>query len=81
MKNVIVKEKPSGSQDKELIIVAGTKVSKKATDRNLIKRRIRSIFRELTKKGNKEYTVIVRSNALNLDFKQLKQEIKKQINN
>lgn len=81
MKNVTVKENEPGTQDKELIIVAGRKVSNKAVDRNLIKRRIRSIFRELTNKLDKEYTVIVRSGAMNLDFQQLKQEIKEQINN
>lgn len=81
MPKIVVKEKPKGSQNKPLVVVVGKKVSKKATKRNLIKRRVRSIMREFIKRQKKDYTVIVGSGAKNLDFKEMKKEIENQLLN
>lgn len=80
MARIIVKEKNKKKDNKSLIVVAGVKFSKKATDRNKIKRQIRSIFKELTNNNNKQYTIIVTPAARNMSFSELKEEIKKQIN-
>jgi ribonuclease P protein component len=60
-------------------VVVSTKVSKKATQRNTLKRQIKEILRlNLDKiKPGYDITISVNSKALNLDFDQLNQGLKK----
>jgi len=44
----------------------------KAVDRNLIKRRLREITRQAGIKGNKDFLIIVKPCARNLDFAEIK---------
>ncbi|KXB08623.1 hypothetical protein AKJ56_00740 [candidate division MSBL1 archaeon SCGC-AAA382N08] len=62
------------------VIVVSSKVSKKAVERNTIKRRVREIIKDKTSRlrGCK---IIVSPAVLNLSYNQLEQEIKKEINN
>ena len=57
--------------------VISTKVSKKAPDRNLLKRRMREIIRGgvETIDGGHDFVFIARKSALNLTFLELKSEI------
>ena len=57
--------------------VISTKVSKKATDRNLLKRRMREIIRggAETIGGGHDFVFIARKSVLNLSFSELKSEI------
>ena len=76
-KSVNVK-KIRGKKDKSVIIVS-TKVSKKATERNKIKRRIREIIRDRSQKTGQNYKIYVNPSAKNLSYQELEKEIKKQI--
>jgi len=58
--------------------IVSKKISKKAVVRNKIKRRVRSIARELLKKGG--YAVVVKKNISNSNFQDLKYEFKKLVN-
>ncbi|MFB6212794.1 MAG: ribonuclease P protein component [Candidatus Magasanikbacteria bacterium] len=79
MNSLFVKKKPKGSQDKSPLIIVSKDVSKKATKRNLIKRRIRGVFRDFIESDNYDYTVIVNPEAENFSFWELKNEIEQQI--
>lgn len=70
-----IKTNPSGFQKKPLIVVVGKAVTKKAVDRNLVKRRISSIARPLLKKAPLEATIIARAGAAKASFSELKDEI------
>lgn len=69
---VIIKKNPSGFQKKPLLITVGKTVAKKATERNLVKRRIRAIVRmtKLLDKG--DMTIIARPAAAKASFAELK---------
>lgn len=58
-------------------ILVSTKVSKKAYQRNKIKRRIREIFKEIIKdvKTNQDIVVIVLPQAIEKDFNDLRADI------
>ncbi|MDP3724969.1 MAG: ribonuclease P protein component [Nanoarchaeota archaeon] len=64
---------------RRLTVVVGTKVSKKATERNKIRRRVRAIMRDKKKDEGKEYVVIAHPGAKTLSFQELKNEIEKQL--
>lgn len=57
--------------------IVSKKISKKAVVRNKIKRRVRSIAKELLKKGG--YAVVVKNDISNNNFQDLKDEFKKLI--
>jgi len=78
MKPVIVKSIPLRDKKSSLIIVVSTKVSKKSTERNKLKRRIKSIIQHRTE-GNKAYKIITRPEAIKLNFQELKEEVEKQL--
>ena len=56
-----------------VVVIVGKKVLKKVVDRNLLKRRLREIFRDSPIKG----VVYTKKGAGNLDYNQLKEESKK----
>ncbi len=62
------------------MVVVGRVVSKKATTRNLIKRRIRAAFRETLKQAKGHYLAIAQPEITKLSFVELKNELEKQIN-
>ncbi len=70
--------KKNQSQKQPLIIVVSSKVSKKATVRNLIKRRLRSILKPYIDQGLR-LKIIVLPPAAGLDFLTLKKEIERLI--
>ena len=78
MPAVIIK-KEKGRAAKRLVIVIGKKVSPKATERNRLKRRIRAILTEHCKKTKDAYKVIVKPEAKNLSFEELKREVEIQL--
>ena len=78
MKSVIVKSVPLRNKKSPLIIVVSAKVSKKATERNKLKRRIRNIMRYYLT-GDRAYKIITRPEAMKLNFQELKEEMEKQI--
>lgn len=78
---VVIKKKPSGSQKKPLFIVIKKTEYKKATERNLIKRRIRSVMNPFTKKQKRnDYCVIVKPGVNVVSFQELKNEMLRQLN-
>ena len=58
--------------------IVSKKISKKAVIRNKIKRRVRSIAKELLKKGG--YAVVVKNDISNTNFQDLKDELKRLTN-
>lgn len=78
---VVIKKFPKGFQKKPLLVVVGTSVSKKATERNLVKRRIRAIMRKILKESPKEFTVIAKKGAASISYGDLEEEILKIIKN
>lgn len=69
-----IKKKTRGFQKKPLIIIVNKKVSKRAVDRNLLKRRVKAIMRRFLESGG-DYTIIIKPEALSLSFTELKEEI------
>ena len=56
----------------DLRIVVGTKLSKKATVRNQLKRRVREIWRQLAIPPNVRITLYAKQPALSIKFAELK---------
>ena len=56
-------------------VVVGSRVSKKAVERNLIKRRIRAILREISTAPPGRITIISKSESVKAKFTELKKEI------
>lgn len=72
-----IKTLSQNSIKKGLIIDVGSRVLKKATERNLIKRRIKSIMIPVIKETGKVYKIIITSpKVLELSFEGLEREIK-----
>lgn len=68
----------SPSDKPKLIISVSKKVAKKAVTRNLVKRRIRAVFRDIKPKAG-TYLVIARAGAEVVKGEVLKEELKKLI--
>jgi len=81
MKALVIKTHRHGTQKKPLMVTVGLKVSKKATERNLIKRRIRAIITPIAQETGKEYTIIAKPEAKEATFGELTKEIEKKISN
>jgi ribonuclease P protein component len=75
-KTVIIKNNSNNLNNN--IIVVSKKYSKKAVERNKMKRKIREILNSISK--NKKYKIIVNSSAKFLSYEELKKEIIKSIN-
>lgn len=78
-KFLILKKKPNTLNNSRLGVVVGLKVSKKATERNKIKRRINEIIRrslKKIKKGN-DVVLIVLSSVKGKNFQQIKKTVMK----
>lgn len=80
MATVFVKMRPRGFQKKPLIVSVSAKIIKKATERNLLKRRIRAIMRPVIKQTKTDYMIIVRKEVMGTVFSELEREITAQIN-
>lgn len=74
-RNIIIKNQKGLEKD---IIVVSKKYSRKAVERNKVKRRVREILRELN--TDKRYKIILKPSAKNLSYQELKEEINKTIN-
>ncbi|MEK7464352.1 MAG: ribonuclease P protein component [Patescibacteria group bacterium] len=79
MRSAILKTRRAGSQTNTLIVVVGTSVSKKATERNLLKRRVRIIMKPYLVANRHDFTIILTKEALKRTFNDLKKEIIEQI--
>ena len=66
----------SPSSELKLIISVSKKVSKKAVVRNLIKRRVRAVFKDMKPKPG-TYLIIARAGAEIVKGKELEQELSK----
>ncbi len=74
---VSVKKIVNGAPRKSVIVVS-KKVAPKASDRNLMRRRIRSIIRPL--EGEKSrFFIVAKAGASGLSFKELQEEVESQI--
>ncbi len=60
------------------VIVVSKKVAPKASDRNFVRRRIRSIVRPLERKGSR-FFVVAKPGVFGLSFKELQKEVESQI--
>lgn len=80
---VIKKRATSGPQKEQIVVLVGKNVSKKATQRNLLKRRIKAIMRSIIKGAGKdnEFLIVVKPEARQLTFKELKEEIENKTQN
>ncbi len=75
--NISIK-KNQASGGKKSVIVVSKKVAERAVDRNLIKRRIKSALEPFSR-GSASFFVIAKRGVLDLSFKELKEEIKSEI--
>mgnify|MGYP001569757848 CR=1 FL=1 len=67
------------TQKKPVIVIVGSTVAKKATDRNLIRRRVRAIITPIAKARKKSFVAIAKPEAKKASFYDLKSEIDKQL--
>jgi ribonuclease P protein component len=79
--NLIIKTRPAGRRKEPVTVVVSKSVFKKAVERNLFKRRARSILTPLSKKLKADFWVIAKPSAAILSFSELKAEIMDQISN
>jgi len=73
----VVKQGPRGS--KGFTLVLGKAVAKRATERNLLKRRIRAVLRPIVGDARSGFVIIVRPGANHLTFEQIKEELTRAI--
>jgi len=68
---------PNLEKSSRISVIVSNKISKKATARNLIKRRVREIIRKILPKLKQNYDIIITvlSPASSLDFHQLESEV------
>lgn len=75
-----IKTYPPKTQRKPVMIVVGTRISKKASERNLIKRRIKAIIYPIIKKRLKsDYIITANPEIKNANFEEIKGELEKKI--
>ena len=75
----VVKLPQGNNISKKIRVIVSTKVSKKATERNKIKRQLREIWHSLKINQFPSPHVYVKKAALSMSFSQLKDEFKKTI--
>jgi ribonuclease P protein component len=73
--------KKNQSPQSRFAVVVGTKVSKKAVDRNRIKRRVRGVLEKNIEslKGGYDVVLIARPQALTMDAKELRAVVEKML--
>lgn len=76
---IVVKKNKRGSQKKPLMVTIGAGVDKKATKRNLFKRRVRAIMRHHIGAGKNDFHIIARSGATKLSFQELREKIENKL--
>lgn len=74
---VSVKKNSNGGSRKSVIVVS-KKVAPKASDRNLMRRRIRSVIHPFEGKGSR-FFVVAKPGVFGLSFKELQKEVESQI--
>ena len=74
-----MKKTRSGFQKKPLFVVVGKNVSKKAAERNIVKRRIKAILQKSKNKNGGDMTVIAQKAAAKASFKELENSIKEKV--
>lgn len=80
MPSVVIKIKKRSDQRTQLVIVVGKNTARKATERNLLKRRIRAIMQPYVHKRQGDgFIVVARPGSAALSFRELKQKIEKQL--
>ncbi len=77
--NLILKTRPRKRNGRPVVIIVGKSVLKGAVDRNLLKRRIRSLLLPISKKMKTDFLVTVKPLAAKMSFADLKEEISNQI--
>ena len=75
----MVKTSLAGKKTKSVTVVVGKNTLKKATGRNLMKRRVRSILLPISKKIKLNFRVIARPAAAQLTFAEIKKDILNQL--
>lgn len=69
-----------GSFKKPITIIIGRRITKKAVQRNLLKRRIKAIFNSVFLKNNHyDYLIKIKPGAIKASFVDLKNEIKEKL--
>lgn len=77
MSSFVVKKDPKNSEGFKIIL--GKSVARKATERNLLKRRIRAVLRSAISAAEHGFVIIVRPGAKSLTFRQVKEELTRAI--
>tara|TARA_B100000745_G_scaffold104528_3_gene66774 strand:- start:1980 stop:2303 length:324 start_codon:yes stop_codon:yes gene_type:complete len=68
----------NGDTSTKFLIVAPTRAIKKATQRNLVRRRVRHIIKKLEPKWKKgTYSLYLKKNSERVSFKELEEDVKK----
>lgn len=75
MSAVFVRIRRRGFQKKPLIILVSSKIFKKATERNRLKRRVKAIMRPHMKGEKQNYKIVLTGEAAKISFAELKKEI------
>ena len=75
---LFIKPAPN-AQKKPVIVIVGSSVAKKATDRNLIRRRVRAIITPIAKAQKKSFVAIAKPEVKKALFRDLKLEIEKKL--
>ena len=70
---VTVRRYPKGTRIRSVIVVVGKRVASLATERNLIKRRLRAIARELP--VGRDYTLVAHPGAGDVGYEELKRHV------
>ena len=75
-----IKSKKNNLEETRVGFVVSAKISKKATQRNLLKRRLREIFRLMLKKeelkGGYDLVVLTRVGVIEIKYSELKEEVR-----
>lgn len=79
MPELVVKVSSSENSGGSITVVIGKNVSKRATERNRLRRRLRAIVKEIPVLRGKNTVVIARPGALTLPFPLLKSEFERRV--
>jgi ribonuclease P protein component len=75
----IIKTKPLTLKKSSVLVSVGKNSLKKASERNLLKRRVRAVLRKVSKEKKREFLVIIKPPVKEKTFREIKEEIVSQI--
>lgn len=78
---IIIKKIPKSSTKPRIIVIVGKAVFKKSTERNLFRRRVKSILSPLSVRLKVDFKVIAEPSAAGMNFSEIKEEILRRATN